>query len=559
MEKARFGIARRHSPASFRPVRFRQRNTLIYLLLGISACIYLFSTPSAVDIDNQEVNQHTRDQEQWIERTDLDDSIQKLVSNAPGEILSRDLLRPVEGTGNERLREMGLRVRAFKAIFEAWEDVHIAHEPDGSTFVRDDVIQYLRGTTRSVDSTDEDLVESSLGSTLRAYEQYRSFLAKFTELLFPWFHPYYPDLLALKSSFSKGGRGIVLTAGDGQAPFLLTTIPSFRKLGCTLPIEIMYLGESDLSEDYRADLEAMPGVITRDIAQMVKDDGWKLAGWASKPFAILLSSFREVIFIDADSAFFQNPEVLLDDPGYQKTGALFFMDRNVMPESKKHWLQEILPKPFSRSVRQSRMWTGESGHQQESGVIVVDKWKHFVALLLVTRMNGPDRDGDKSKELKGIYEMVHGDKETFWLGWELVGDWAYTFHPGRIGVMGVLEESKQADPEHAEVRKPHELMKFRNSTEKYTMCAPQIVHLDVDGTLLWFNGWILTDKFGSKNYSKFQDYMIEPRETREPPAYVIREANVFCMTSEEKHELKSRDTKILDELIERAKEVNKEK
>lgn len=180
------------------------------------------------------------------------------------------------------------------------------------------------------------------------------------------------------------------------------------KLGCVLPIEVMYLGDSDLSEDYRAELESIEGVVTRDVSQMVNDEGWKLAGWAIKAFAILFSSFREVIFIDADSAFFQNPAVLFDDPEYRKNGALFFKDRLMMPESKKRWIQQVLPKPFSSQVKQNRFWTGESSHMQESGVVVVDKWKHFLSMLMVTRMNGPDRDGDEDEGIVGVYDMVYG-------------------------------------------------------------------------------------------------------------------------------------------------------
>ena len=63
---------------------------------------------------------------------------------------------------------------------------------------------------------------------------------------------------------------------------------------------------------------------------------------------------------------------------------------------------------MSRRVRQSRFWTGESGHMQESGVVVVDKWRHFMALLMVTRMNGPDRDGNKDLGTIGTYDMVYG-------------------------------------------------------------------------------------------------------------------------------------------------------
>lgn len=122
-----------------------------------------------------------------------------------------------------------------------------------------------------------------------------------------------------------------------------------------------------------------------------------------------MSSFREAIFIDADALFFDNPAVLFDDIQYQDTGALFFKDRSILPEDKKKWLREILPGPISRQVKQSRLWTGESGHMQESGVVVIDKWRHFVPLLLATRLNGPERDGDATAGKQGVYEMVHGE------------------------------------------------------------------------------------------------------------------------------------------------------
>jgi alpha 1,3-mannosyltransferase len=335
-------------------------------------------------------------------RPDFQAVLDRVLSLLPDEMHQRELLRPFDGTGKEKLREIGLRSRAYKGFFEAWENLHLVIGED-STYVRDDVLQYLRSQNDASDSS-----AASLNQIMRNYESYRWFLSRLSTLLFPWTSPYFADHMDLHSSFHRGGRGIALTAGDEQAPYLLASIPSFRKLGCNLPIEIMYLGDSDLSEDFRTDLEALEGVYTRDLSQMVNDEGWKLAGWAGKPFTILFSSFREVIFIDADSLFFHNPAILFEDPEYQRTGALFFRDRLIMPESKKRWLQAILPKPISKQVRQSRMWTGDSGHQQESGVIVVDKWKHFVALLLVSRMNGPDRDGNKDEGKIGIYDMVYG-------------------------------------------------------------------------------------------------------------------------------------------------------
>ncbi|KAJ6436613.1 F-box domain-containingprotein [Purpureocillium lavendulum] len=343
------------------------------------------------------------------------------------------VLRQIDGTGGDKLREIGLRVREYKQFFEAWDELHHALADDKDGYVRDGAIQYLR---QHITRLSDDQSFAGLISSIYSYDSCQSFLVKFSQLLFPWTTPYSPDLVMFRSRFKHGGRGIVLTGSDSQAPFLSTAIPMLRKLGCTLPIEVLYLGDTDLSAKYRAELEAYGGVRALDMSLMINDEGWKLAGWAAKPFAILYSSFREILFIDSDSLFFRNPELLFNDDGYITTGALFFRDRLILPESKKLWLQQILPGPISEKVKNSRPWTGHSGHMQESGVIVVDKWRHFIALLTVARMNGPDRDGNKNEGRVGVYDMVYGDKETFWLGWELAGDLDYAFHQGDAGTMG---------------------------------------------------------------------------------------------------------------------------
>jgi hypothetical protein len=507
-----------------------------------------------------------------LPKNDLSMSLDRMIALLPDEMRIQSLLRPLEATGGERLRDLGLRTRDFWALYEAWETVHLVPADDG-LYIRDDIIQYLR--------RHPELAESMVRNTtdiIRSYESYRSLITRLSTLLFPWTAPHFPDHIHLHTQIHSGGRGLVFSAGDNQAPFLFASIPAIRQLGCDLPIEVMYLGDQDLSQDMREQLEALPGVTTRDLSQMVDDNGWKLAGWAGKPFAILFSSFREAIFIDADSLFLQNPEILFEDEAYRKTGALFFKDRLMMPESKKRWLQEILPRPVSNKAMGSRFWTGQSGHMQESGVVVVDKWRHFIALLLVTRMNGPDRDGDQSKQKTGVYDMVYGtsslsavhdfgplrtnganktgDKETFWLGWELIGDLDYAFHDGDAGVMGTLEEASAVKGQAVQV----ELAKT-NATdeaattvpEMYTICAPQLLHLDRSGRPLWFNGWLLPNKFDKgKNQepSRFEAFLKEPREIRDPGAWQLRANNICCLTSEHKGEFSRDERQVLDMIIE---------
>lgn len=344
--------------------------------------------------------------EQFSPRLGFEEALAKIINMLPSELETRGLLRPIDLTAESRLREYGMLARKYKKYYEAWEVLHVATDAEGGTYVRDDVIQYLRHRATLATSTED---HNELVQNIHAYEEFRHLLVQLNELLFPYTAPYFSDHMTLRSHLKKGGRGIVLTAGNDQVAYLLTQIPILRQLGCNLPIEVMYAGDNDLNRDSRQDLEDLDGVVTRDIMAMVKPVGWDVASWAAKPFAILLSSFREAIFIDADSFFFVNPEVMFDDPGYVKTGALFFRDRLIMPESKKSWLQSILPQPVSKNVKHSRLWKGESGHQQESGVMVVDKYRHFLAMLFVTRMNGPDRDGNREERRIGVYDMVYGE------------------------------------------------------------------------------------------------------------------------------------------------------
>jgi hypothetical protein len=224
---------------------------------------------------------------------DFDEAFRRVISLLPSELEVRGLLQPLDGmTGAARLRELGVRTRGYKKYLEAWEDLHLVPDSEGGTYIRDDVIQYIheQHATASEQDGGNDLAE-----TIHAYESYRSLLVQLSELLFPFTAPYFPDHMTLRSHIQKGGRGIALTAGNDQVAYLLTQIPILRRLGCTLPIEVMYASDADLNRDSRQDLEDLEGVVTRDIGSMVRDKGWTLAGWAIKPFAILLSSFREVI------------------------------------------------------------------------------------------------------------------------------------------------------------------------------------------------------------------------------------------------------------------------
>lgn len=543
-------------------------------------------TPSPVP-QTSLVQQSSKEKSHSFDDDEFDELFQAVLDKLPSEMHQSVLLTPITNSGTQRIHDLGLRTREFKKLFETWEALHLVfHEK--SLYIQDDIIHYLR--ERSVKgkilpkgkSADEAW---ELGPTVRAYETYRWLLQSLGDVLFPWVRPFFGDHMQLHAQLYGGGKGIVFTAGTDQAPFVETSISVLRNLGCKLPVEVMYLGEGDLDEDARERLEELPGVITRDIRQMVKDEGWALAGWAGKPFAILLSSFREVIFIDADALFLQNPDILFEDKSYKQTGALFFHDRLMKGDGKRHWMESVLPRPVSKKARKSRMW-GQSDHMQESGVIVVDTFKHFIPLLVVSRMNGPDRDGNSEKGIVGVYDMLFGksysfptlhyllpqllnqqtsklikpsgDKETFWLSWELVGDTNYAFHSGPAGVIGNLPINQQNISHTSTPQNTPSGERFGQTyTENITMCAPQLLHIGRDGVPLWFNGWILANKFEKHKspIAQLEMYMREPDHYMEPESWTIGESNSCCLRATETLQFTKKEKETIEMILRTAFEV----
>ncbi|KEQ90181.1 glycosyltransferase family 71 protein [Aureobasidium subglaciale EXF-2481] len=491
------------------------------------------------------------------DKESLREALKDILDNMPDETHAGKLLQPLEGGGQERLKELGTKIRAFHKYFATWETLHVVNNSK-LAYVRDDVIQYLENAPEKELS---EVSQLERGDIVRAYERYRAFLGRLSHMLFPYTSPYFGDHMALHSHFRNGGRGIVLSGNDKQAPYILTSLKVIRKLGSSLPVEIMYL-ENELNEDWRTKLEAVPGVIARNLSQMVSDEGWELKGSASKPFALLMSSFREVIYLDADALFFVNPEVLFEDPGYVETGTLFFRDRITSPSSRKQWLKDMLPKPISRKAQTSRYWTGKSREQQDSGVLVVDKWRHFVAMLTVARMNGPDRDDNPKTGSKGVFSLFYGDKETFWLGWELAGDTDYWFNEGATGNMGITAEdtgkaNDLSDEPDLGVTTSHEKRDLPIHP-LYTISSPQLLHLSTSNRPLWFSGWILDDNFEDPKdtaISIWENYLSETKETNEPAEWRIAGHGMATLKSNKLFKFTAKENDALSMIVETAREV----
>ncbi|KAF9583965.1 hypothetical protein BGW38_007995 [Lunasporangiospora selenospora] len=296
--------------------------------------------------------------------------------------------------------------------------------------------------------------------------------------LYPWIHHGRQTSFSLYNSYK--GKGLVFCVGNGQFEFAVTAILSLRnRLKSTLPIQIFHMGKNDLSQDRQQYLLGMaPDIEVIDVTQFLDNSFLELGGWAIKPFAMLASRFEEAMFVDADAYFLKDPAMLFEDPGYLATGALFFYDRTLFQDvtTGREWIKAMLP-IMSSFPPKSRLFNLLSAHEQESGVVLINKKTRFVGLLASSKLN------DKWERKVGSYKIFHGDKETFWIGFEMVQE-PYAFMRNYGGVIGELRPGNAL-----------------------SVCGAQL-HQDHRGRPLWWNGGLYRNKnAGVNRYLDFGYWM----------------------------------------------------
>ncbi|KAL1959623.1 hypothetical protein VTO42DRAFT_1658 [Malbranchea cinnamomea] len=280
---------------------------------------------------------------------------------------------------------------------------------------------------------------------------------------------------ALFSRHKTGTRGIVIPVGRPTFRFACHLIGSIRNVfGSHLPIEIAYSGDEDLPSSYRNFLISLGSNIeTVDITQVFNDDHLRLAKgkWAIKPFAILASKFEEVVLLDSDSVMLQPPDVLFGHQGFQKTGVLLFRDRLIFkgayPDRHAWWEEQMKHTIPSSNYLNSLVHREHYSEEGESGLVVVNKGNLnvFLGLLHVAWQN--------SEKVRNqvTYKMGYGDKESWWLAFELCKV-PYSFEHRYAAIIG-------------------EVVKRDNVSR---VCSFTIAHVDDKDEPLWLNGSLLKNK-----------------------------------------------------------------
>jgi alpha 1,2-mannosyltransferase len=249
------------------------------------------------------------------------------------------------------------------------------------------------------------------------------------------------DELAAVLPFQPRSRGVVMSAGGNYFGMAITAIRMLRRSGSELPVEIFI----DTRDDYDEDLcdEILPLLNAKCL---VMDDVWSAAGskpffhkYQFKVFALLFSSFEDILFLDADAFAAFSPDSLFDTEPYLTTGLVTWPDFWISTTSK-HFYHIAGIDETSLTVRRCG----------ESGIMLYSKRLHAQSLLLAAYYNyyGPSY----YYPLLSQGAQGEGDKETFLHAALALGKPFYDVKTP-VGVMGSWRNGqfrsagmKQADP-----------------------------------------------------------------------------------------------------------------
>lgn len=314
----------------------------------------------------------------------------------------------------------------------------------------------------------------------------------------------------------KNGKGIVLTAVSRHSKDLVKLIRVLRALGNELPIEIVHKG--DISKRNQRYL-IQAATTERDVlldptdtrskneksfeAQLIdrasernysfpKQELWfvniqnsiqntnrrSFPGYVNKVFALLLSSFEEVLMLDVDTVPLVNPNEFFNSQQYKESGTFFFRDRSLKDFNnyievnyfaklcpfRNNSIERIFGVSPITNFTLKNTFLGGYRHFQEAGVVAFNKERHFRGLLMLPPL---------IYWKEPIQSSIWGDKEIYWLCLSLAGDENYQFNNYTAGSIGdKISEKKD---------------KFYPDSEGRELCSSHPGHYAENGKLMWIN------------------------------------------------------------------------
>lgn len=280
------------------------------------------------------------------------------------------------------------------------------------------------------------------------------------------------------------GNGIVIPANKNFLHSAVCVVSQLRNIGSKYPVEVLL----DSKDDY--DYHTCEVILPKMSAQCLVMDELvtfpKLQqGFQLKVLAILLSSFENILLLDADNWPVRNPDYLFDSEVFSRDRFLLWPD--AWQKKTSPLFYEIAEIELGEPIRRDGIANDKSAQQYferatdetllsdldgalpyrsvESGQLVISKIDRFssLALALFYNLRGPDL----------YYPLLYqgsaglGDRETFIAAAEAMGQKYYLSEYG-MDFAGVVREAfidkrKYFDTTTMVQRDPEEAFKFGKS------------------------------------------------------------------------------------------------
>lgn len=206
--------------------------------------------------------------------------------------------------------------------------------------------------------------------------------------------------------YVPGSRGVVSTAGGSYLPIFMSSLRMLRRTGSNLPVELFLKDKTEYEENICE--KVLPSlnakcIVLDDILNGGINTGrasFEIAHYQLKIFAMLFSSFEEMMWIDADCFPLHKPQLLFESEPFLSTGMVIWPD---------FWANTVSPKFYDIAQRVPPPMNLRAS--SETGEMMISKRSHRLTLMLATYYNyyGPSH-----------YFMLlsqgapgEGDKDTF--------------------------------------------------------------------------------------------------------------------------------------------------
>ncbi|KAJ3352374.1 hypothetical protein HDU83_008139 [Entophlyctis luteolus] len=217
------------------------------------------------------------------------------------------------------------------------------------------------------------------------------------------------------ASTAVKSRGVLLMGAGNMVSLAVTAVQLLRRTGCQLPIEFAYM-HNEVAEEHLTHLRSHNITPINFYTTGIASFNWgkeELRLGAPKPFAVLASSFDELLFIDPDIYTLRDPTYLFETAIFRRYGAIFWPDFPATTKANPIWKITDQKYTFEREF--------------ESGAMVIDKQKVIRGLRLAAHF---------CSNADFYFRFIWGDKDAFRWGFK-ASNTPYFLNPNYVVSVGV--------------------------------------------------------------------------------------------------------------------------